>query len=140
MVAIIGILAAVGTPIFQGFMTTAKINAAKENHVRAKDMISAYVAKCSVNGGSVQLKNSSGSMVNVLCNSGAYNLASKFVEHFNSDGWKNPYDNELCCHPTTNPSRNNGRTHIGGVNGSYNTIYLSTKTGSETLTSSIILE
>jgi len=44
VVAIIGILAAVGTPIFQGFMTTAKINAAKENHVRAKDMISAYVA------------------------------------------------------------------------------------------------
>ena len=140
VVAIIGILAAVGTPIFQGFMVTSKINAAKENHVRAKDMISAYIAKCSVSGGYIQLKNNSKNMANVSCNSGAYNLALKFVEHLNSDGWKNPYDNNPCCYSTTNPSRNNGRTHIGGVNASYNTIYMSTKIGSETLTSSIILE
>ena len=41
VVAIIGVLAAVGIPMFNGYITAAKISAAKENHVRARDMIAA---------------------------------------------------------------------------------------------------
>ena len=92
VVAIIGILAAVGTPIFQGFMLTAKINATQENHTRAKDMISAYMAKCSTGTTNIQLKtNSKTALSNVSCSSSPATFASSFSRHFINDGWKNPY-------------------------------------------------
>ena len=139
VVAIIGILAAVGTPVYQGFMATAKINATKENHERVKNMMSAYAAQCSINDDKVQLRNSSGNLTSVSCDS-AYNFALKFTEYFNSDGWKNPYDMSPCCYATTNSSRVNGETHIGGVDGSYNMIYISTKTGDDSLLYTLSLE
>ena len=37
VVAIIGVLAAVGIPMYNGYITTAKINATKENHIRIRD-------------------------------------------------------------------------------------------------------
>jgi type IV pilus assembly protein PilA len=92
VVAIIGILAAVGTPIFQGFMATAKINATKENHTRAKDMVAAYVAKCSTGTSTIALKtNSTTAFANIACSSSAGTLAQSFASHFTNDGWKNPY-------------------------------------------------
>ena len=93
VVAIIGILAAVGIPIFQGFMATAKINASTENHSRAKDMITAYYAKCSTGAATIALKtNSTVSFTNVACNSSMTLFATYWVAHFNNDGWLNPYN------------------------------------------------
>ena len=92
VVAIIGILAAVGIPIFQGFMATAKINAATENHSRAKDMITAYFAKCSTGTATIALKtNSTTSFTDVACNSSMSSFADYWSKHFNNDGWQNPY-------------------------------------------------
>ena len=39
VVAIIGVLAAVGIPAYNGYITSTKIAAAKENHIRARDMM-----------------------------------------------------------------------------------------------------
>jgi type IV pilus assembly protein PilA len=47
--AIIGILAAVGTPIFQGFMATAKINTSEVNHKQIASLISRTFVQCSIN-------------------------------------------------------------------------------------------
>ena len=92
VVAIIGILAAVGIPIFQGFMDTAKINASTENHSRAKDMITAYFAKCSTGTATIALKvNSTTSFTDVACNSSMSSFADYWSKHFNNDGWQNPY-------------------------------------------------
>ena len=41
VVAIIGVLAAVGIPMYNGYIATAKVNATKENHSRIRDMIAA---------------------------------------------------------------------------------------------------
>ena len=38
VVAIIGVLAAVGVPMYNGYVTNAKIKASQENHVRIRDM------------------------------------------------------------------------------------------------------
>ena len=96
VVAIIGILAAVGTPIFQGFLADAKVNATRENHARATDMITAYIAKCSIGKNSIKLKNSSGNLVDVGCTIAEF--ANGFSTHFNAEGWKNPYETEKeCC-------------------------------------------
>ena len=92
VVAIIGILAAVGIPIFQGFMATAKINAATENHSRARDMMSAYFAKCSTGTATIALKvNSTTTFTDVACNSSMSSFADYWSKHFNNDGWQNPY-------------------------------------------------
>ena len=47
VVAIIGVLAAVGVPMYNGYITSAKIAATKENHVRIRDMANAIYARCS---------------------------------------------------------------------------------------------
>ena len=92
VVAIIGILAAVGIPIFQGFMATAKINASTENHSRARDMMSAYFAKCSTGTATIALKvNSTTTSTDVACNSSMSSFADYWSKHFNNDGWQNPY-------------------------------------------------
>ena len=92
VVAIIGILAAVGIPIFQGFMATAKVNASTENHSRAKDMVTAYFAKCSTGTATIALKtNSTTTFTDVACNSSMSSFADYWVAHFNNDGWQNPY-------------------------------------------------
>ena len=93
VVAIIGILAAVGIPIFQGFMATAKINASTENHSRAKDMVTAYFAKCSTGTATIALKtNSTTTFTDVACNSSMSSFADYWSKHFNNDGWQNPYN------------------------------------------------
>jgi type IV pilus assembly protein PilA len=43
VVAIIGILAGVGVPMYNGYMTDAKINSTKENHLRIKSFISSQL-------------------------------------------------------------------------------------------------
>ena len=92
VVAIIGILAAVGIPIFQGFMATAKVNASTENHSRAKDMVTAYFAKCSTGTATIALKtNSTTTFTDVACNSSMSSFADYWSKHFNNDGWQNPY-------------------------------------------------
>jgi type IV pilus assembly protein PilA len=111
VVAIIGILAAVGTPIFQGFMADAKVNATRENHTRAKDMISAYITKCSISGNSVQLKNNSGKFVSVNCTPSDF--AKGFSVHFNAEGWKNPYETEKNCCSSQKWKHGQGFTNFG---------------------------
>jgi len=52
VVAILGILAAVAIPQYQGYQQTAKMNASKENHKIASTLISGEMAKCA--GGAVE--------------------------------------------------------------------------------------
>lgn len=93
--AIIGILAAVGTPIFQGFMASAKIEATKENHNRAKDMISASLVRCSMGADNIKLKwNNSSSFTEFSCSLETRHLSSRFYQHFKMDDWNNPYDSQ----------------------------------------------
>jgi len=49
VVAIIGILAAVGLPAYQGYLASAKENASKENHTRVAGLLAAELVKCSLN-------------------------------------------------------------------------------------------
>jgi type IV pilus assembly protein PilA len=46
VIAIIGILAAVGVPAYQGFQANARYNSSKANHVNAKNFLMAEISKC----------------------------------------------------------------------------------------------
>ena len=47
VVAIIGILAGVGVPMYNGYMATAKVQSSATNHANVKSFVSATLTKCS---------------------------------------------------------------------------------------------
>ena len=82
VVAIIGVLAAVGIPMYNGYIATAKVNATKENHSRIRDMIAASFTKCASGSQYIVLKtNSSGGTGNVPCTALGGYLVHQFVNH-----------------------------------------------------------
>lgn len=118
VVAIIGVLAAVGIPMYQGYISTAKFNASKENHARVRDMIAASMAKCSGSASAtVTLKsNASGSTRDTSCGSNVNTFRNAFINHFRFDNFKNPHgdgsSSNFAVHSGSGNPRVAGRTHI----------------------------
>ena len=106
VVAIIGVLAAVGIPMYNGYITSAKINATKETHKRVLSFIGATFTKCAASGGTITLKTSaSGATKDYPCTMYQSKWVKPFDIHFDYDGWKNPYDltEDCCAMMPTNP-------------------------------------
>ena len=95
VVAILGILAAVGIPMYQGYQSSAKYNASLANFNNASSFISAEVTKCGISD-VMKLKQSEGAGATSLtpCQRTAGGLTKELIAHFKLDGWKNPYTNE----------------------------------------------
>ena len=92
VVAIIGILAAIGVVSFGGFQGAAKRNAVTSNHNNLKKFMAAQMAKCPL-GETITLKsNATGGTTTVGCAVDASSEVSKFIAHFQYEGWKNPYN------------------------------------------------
>jgi|TARA_B110000438_G_scaffold277455_1_gene300097 type IV pilus assembly protein PilA len=92
VVAIIGVLAAVGIPMYNGYITSAKINAAKENHARVRDMTASILAKCADTNSKYTVKTSAtGAPVKKDCTDDASTVQKNLVAHFKADGWKNAH-------------------------------------------------
>lgn len=123
VVAIIGILAGVGIPMYNGYMASAKIESSKTNHSNVKSFVAASLTKCSAGSNSVTL----GSTARA-CNSSATQFASYFVTYFNSIN-KNPHSTANATAYTTNANPALGVTNIGG---SGNRILIRTNYGTET--------
>ena len=125
VVAIIGILSAVGIPMYQGYMATAKVNAAKANHNGAKSFIASTFAKCSSGSSSVTLPG----YTSVSCSYGANTWYSYFTNYFNSyAGFKNSYNGSNYCSNSSSTS-----PPLGGCYMYYsgNTVRISTNIGTE---------
>ncbi len=93
VVAIIGILAAVGVVAYSGYTSAAKRNATLAQHRTAVKFIQNTLGMCDINGGGT-LKISDKRSIN--CNitnnaSGINQLNDIFIKHFLDIDWKNPY-------------------------------------------------
>lgn len=94
VVAIIGILAAVGIVAYNGYTETAKINASKQNHSTVVRFITTNFLKCET-GQQLILKQNTTTNTSNLCPyvlaSNASQMQSAFANHFNSPKWCNPH-------------------------------------------------
>ena len=89
VVAIIGILAAVGVVAYNGYTKAAKANVVKANHKTVVNFIAASIAKCEI-GEELTLQPYPNKN---LCNTAI--SASSFKDHFEYLKWRNPYDNGI---------------------------------------------
>ena len=93
VLAIIGVLAAIGIPAYNGYINTAKINATKANHKQIVNYVSAEIAKCNA-GGVIIFNDKSGTNKTWNCSATtpkASNLQYMFVYTLKADKWMNPY-------------------------------------------------
>ena len=95
VVAIIGVLAAVGIPMYNGYIVSAKVNAATENHIRARNLIGANLTRCSMASHIKLIRNKGAKPTNVSCSLNTSNLAAYFYFHLKHSHFVNPYRQDL---------------------------------------------
>jgi type IV pilus assembly protein PilA len=115
VVAIIGVLAAVGIPMYNGYILQAKIKATQENHARMRGEITAVLVKCSADSSNrFQLKDATGTLTKVSCYTSTADYIPAFVKHFSND-FKNPYNsNDPAAYSCEHPGGMYGRTCLWG--------------------------
>jgi type IV pilus assembly protein PilA len=106
VVAIIGILAGVGIPMYNGYMASAKVESAKTNHSNIKSFVAASLTKCSTGATSVKMGSTSRS-----CSSSASSFASYFATYFNSLN-ENPHSSQPSARYSSSTSPTLGQTSI----------------------------
>ena len=87
VVAIIGILAGVGIPMYNGYMANAKVESSNTNHSNNKSFIAASLTRCSSGSSTVSIDNTA-----VNCTEAT--LKPAFINYFTKIN-KNPYDTSV---------------------------------------------
>ncbi|HCR86566.1 MAG TPA: hypothetical protein DIV86_07820 [Alphaproteobacteria bacterium] len=87
VVAILGLLAAIGIPQYQGYQAQAKVNATKALHTTMVKLVGAEFAKCTSGATNIL----EGSTAQTTCADTIGNIADAFADYGNEKS-KNPYD------------------------------------------------
>ena len=103
VVAIIGILAAVGIVAYSGYTNSAKINAAKGSHSTIVKFINAEKTKCDTGASENMgvIGSTGGDATDATCanntgsSSAATTAAATFAAHFEGKKFKNPHNSSL---------------------------------------------
>ena len=81
VVAIIGILAGVGIPMYQGYILKTKINASIVHHNQVKNFIEASFTKCATGDQYITIQVSkSGQTKNILCSESVRTFGAYFLQ------------------------------------------------------------
>lgn len=98
VVAILGLLAAVGIPQYQGYQAQAKINASKTQHSQMIKLIGAELAKCT-SGATNMLE---AATTPAACSGDGTNFDDALVAYGNTDlNASNPYDATASAYSVT---------------------------------------
>jgi len=95
VVAIIGILAGVGIPMYQGYVADAKGAAWKSNENTVTKFIQTSLTRCHAGMSVIKLPGQS----DLSCSASGVAMSNAFVNYFQASGMKNPYTGEPA--PTT---------------------------------------
>ena len=143
VVAIIGILAGVGIPMYNGYIAKAKVESSRANYVTIKSFITNSFAKCSAGSQYIELPGDAGMGLpkRLSCNKTTAEMTSIFFDYFiYKAGFKNPYTPDP--YGNKNPAvtldamwfKKHGKCLWLGVTcmyGSGNKIYIGTNIGDE---------
>ena len=95
VVAIIGILAAVGVVAYNGYTNAAKVAATKLNHKTMVDNANSTLLICHLGGingtDQITMKNSDGSNMTVDCHTRSHEWSRDLLIHFEGSGFVNPF-------------------------------------------------
>ena len=134
VVAIIGILAGVGIPMYNGYMTQAKIETVKSNYSTSKRFISNSFASCNSGSSYIEL-NYSGLNFKINCNKTAEEMNDNFGHYLESTGMENPYYKDVGVYgiSLSGKYKKHGICSLGTIcmYGSGNKIYIAANTGDE---------
>jgi len=107
VVAIIGVLAAVGIPMYNGYINNAKRATAITNFETVQTIVESTMRKCLIPGGVINLVDKTGTPKTIPCpdfgaawpdanwrqGSGATAVQDAIKDHLEGIGMENPYDN-----------------------------------------------
>ena len=111
VVAIIGILAGVGVPMYNGYMASARVQSATTNHNNVVSFVTATLTRCARGSPTVML---GGTRRN--CSDNSSLMARHFITYFNSIS-TNPYgENDFNGTDATTPS-GGPRLGLTGITG-----------------------
>ena len=85
VVAILGILAAIGIPQYQGYQASAKLTGTRTNHANIVSYLSSEFTKCST-GAALNMFDG-----NTSCSDTIATISSDFAAFATSQNWNNPY-------------------------------------------------
>ena len=118
VVAIIGVLTAVGIPMYKGYILHAKIKVTQENHARMTDQIRAVLTACAGNDSlKIKMIKGNGDISEAPCSLSSRSFAGWFVGHFSADFrnvWNPGYPAAYMCDA---PGGMTGRTCIVNTGG-----------------------
>ena len=136
VVAIIGILAAVGAAVIPGLLGGAKVKATTANHKEITNFMLIKFTQCSTGEASLTYtSNATGGTTTVACSTNAQGHQAALINHLKFENFDNPYNSsEAQAYASTSASPANGRTNI---NCSGDTCNVYTNTGDEVLSSVI---
>ena len=92
VVAIIGILAGVGIPMYNGYISSSKAECTRSNHNSIVKFAQLTSTKCEMGKNSVSMMKRNGVTHQVACNSSLTSWRSAIREHIMGTGWKNCYN------------------------------------------------
>ena len=116
VVAIIGVLAAVGVPMYNNYIYTSKVNTVKSNHRQMTAEAIAILAQCAAGVDKVQLFNADGRVIKRTCSARTRDWAGFLSDHFEGAGYHNPHEDtfEIATY-AANGDPPFGRTHIWAI-------------------------
>ena len=126
VVAIIGILAAIGATVIPGLLAKTKITAVKEQHANVVNFIKLQKARCDTGSKTMELVTSSGGNYEPQCSdflniSQMPNNVYKMSQHLIGIGFKNPVEPTYPFHEHSGSTCSSGSgvgcTRISGQNG-----------------------
>ena len=144
VVAIIGILAAVGVVAYNGYTKSAKRNVVKSNHKMIVNLINTEFKKCEIGETHLKIKNwhLSQNINSIECSKDTRYMTSAYTAHFINEGVNDPYNNNefgiaFRCKPT-----NVGQTSLcdSGNIITVKSVYINSDENSKNMISTIIDE
>ena len=91
VVAILGVLAAVGIVLFDGFLGRTKENASRANHKNFYNLVSSYALKCSMGNESIEYNDTKGIKGTLNCPANIDSFINIMNQHLYSSNIQNPY-------------------------------------------------